>query len=60
MGWCRTMASLTHRRLITLSIDRKEPEEILQDGASCGLFIFTGKTDERKRDVGDKRVSGPA
>lgn len=54
------MASLTHRRLITLSIDRKEPEEILQDGASCGLFIFTGKTDERKRDVGDKRVSGPA
>lgn len=54
------MASLTHRRLITLSIDGKEPEEILQDGAFCGLFILTGKNDERKCDFGDKRFSGPA
>ncbi len=60
MGWCRTMASLIRRRLITLSIDGKEPEEILQDGASCGLFILTGKNDERKCDVGDKRVSNAA
>lgn len=54
------MASLIRRRLITLSIDGKEPEEILQDGASCGLFILTGKNDERKCDVGDKRVSNAA
>lgn len=37
------MASLTHRRLITLSIDGKEREEILQDGASCGIFILLVK-----------------